>query len=78
MRAYVSAKVTVTLAVVSCVPASIGVPASEAAAFSNIGTGSREPLSTTVVPLPSERPAAAASVSALRRASATAASSAWR
>ena len=30
---------TVTLAVVSCVPASIGVPLSEAAAFANIGIG---------------------------------------
>ena len=69
---------TVTLAVVSCEPASIGVPASDAAAFAAIGTGALPPPSTTVVTLPSERPAAAASVSALRRASATAAFRAWR
>ena len=61
-----------------CTPASTGVPASIAAAFSAIGIGVAPPPSITEVTFPSERPAAAASVSALSRASSIAAFSALR
>ena len=65
------------VAVVSRWPGRIGVAASSAAR-SAYGNGCAAPLSTIAVISPSERPAAFASASALRRAEATALASACR
>src|SRR5207253_2031917 len=75
---YDVAYVTVTLASISWVPGSTGVPGALAdPVCRSSGTGVA-PLSETAVTRPSVRPGAAASACALARASATAAPSASR
>ena len=68
---------TLTVALVSCLPGTIGVPVSAAEAAEACGTGVSPPSEILVI-APSDRPAAFASASARDLAFATAAASAWR